>query len=74
MRNAAANAIIEAAKKDPNIYLITGDAGLGVWDGFRVGASKSIHKPGGKRGFVRWNGGGMGSGDIDRYTTISLRL
>lgn len=46
MRNAVANAIIEAAKKDPNIYLITGDAGLGVWDGFRVEHPNQYINPG----------------------------
>ena len=46
MRNAVANAIIEAAKKDPNIYLITGDAGLGVWDGFRMEHPNQYINPG----------------------------
>lgn len=46
MRNSVANAIIEAAKKDPKIYLIAGDAGLGVWDGFRVEHPSQYINPG----------------------------
>jgi transketolase len=46
MRNTVANKIIEYAKKDQNLYLITGDAGLGVWDGFRVECPNQYINPG----------------------------
>lgn len=46
MRNTVANKIIEYAKKDSNLYLISGDAGLGVWDGFRVEHPNQYINPG----------------------------
>jgi len=46
MRNTVANKIIEYAKKDSNLYLISGDAGLGVWDGFRVDHPHQYINPG----------------------------
>jgi len=35
MRNSIANYIKELAKKDKNLFVIAGDAGLGVWDDFK---------------------------------------
>lgn len=35
MRNAFINTILEAAKSDKNIFIIAGDAGLGVFDEFK---------------------------------------
>lgn len=46
MRNTVANKIIEYAKKDPNLYLISGDAGLGVWDSFKVERPSQYINPG----------------------------
>lgn len=46
MRNTIANEIINKAKKDKNLYLIAGDAGLGVWDDFKVGFKKQYINPG----------------------------
>jgi transketolase len=46
MRNTVANKIIEYAKKDQNLYLITGDAGLGVWDSFKEEYPKQYINPG----------------------------
>ncbi|EMI4816213.1 transketolase family protein [Campylobacter upsaliensis] len=36
MRNSLANSIIQKAKVDPNLFLIVGDAGLGLFDTFQV--------------------------------------
>ncbi|MFI80663.1 transketolase [Campylobacter jejuni] len=36
MRNAIANIIKKIAKDDPNLFLVSGDAGLGLWDDFKV--------------------------------------
>ncbi|ECR3050496.1 transketolase [Campylobacter coli] len=36
MRNAIANIIKKTAKDDPNLFLVSGDAGLGLWDNFQV--------------------------------------
>lgn len=44
MRNAIANAIIKKAQIDPKLFLISGDAGLGVWDSFKE--SKQYINPG----------------------------
>jgi transketolase len=46
MRNTVANKIIEKAKIDPSVYLITGDAGLGVWDSFKVEYPSQYINPG----------------------------
>lgn len=46
MRNTVANKIIEKAKSDKNLYLITGDAGLGVWDTFKMEHSSQYINPG----------------------------
>lgn len=46
MRNAIANEIIKKAKKDKRVYLITGDAGLGVWDNFRTESKNQYINPG----------------------------
>ena len=35
MRNSVANKIKELAKKDKKLFVIAGDAGLGVWDDFK---------------------------------------
>lgn len=35
MRNAIAESIIQKAKTDKDFFLITGDAGLGVWDSYQ---------------------------------------
>lgn len=36
MRNSLANSIIQKAKVGPNLFLIVGDAGLGLFDTFQV--------------------------------------
>ncbi len=46
MRNTVANKIIEKAKQNKDVYLITGDAGLGVWDSFRVEHPNQYINPG----------------------------
>lgn len=46
MRNTVANEIINKAKIDKDLYLITGDAGLGVWDDFKVDFPKQYINPG----------------------------
>ena len=46
MRNTVANKIIEKAKEDKNVYLITGDAGLGVWDSFKDEYKSQYINPG----------------------------
>lgn len=46
MRNTIANKIIEKAKIDSSVYLISGDAGLGVWDSFRVEHPNQYINPG----------------------------
>ncbi|EES89350.1 transketolase family protein [Helicobacter canadensis] len=46
MRNAIANCIIEVAKKDSNVFLISGDAGLGVWDTFKEEYKEQYINPG----------------------------
>lgn len=46
MRNTIAKEIQKIAKKDKNLYLIAGDAGLGVWDTFRVEHPKQYVNPG----------------------------
>ena len=35
MRNSVANEIKQIAKQDKNLFVIAGDAGLGVWDDFK---------------------------------------
>ena len=35
MRNSVANEIKQVAKQDKNLFVIAGDAGLGVWDDFK---------------------------------------
>ena len=44
MRNSVANKIKELAKKDDKLFVIAGDAGLGVWDDFKD--SKQFINPG----------------------------
>lgn len=46
MRNTIARAIIEKARLDKRLYLISGDAGLGVWDDFRVENPSQYINPG----------------------------
>jgi len=46
MRNTIANEIIKKAKEDKNLYLIAGDAGLGVWDDFKVDHPNQYLNPG----------------------------
>ncbi len=46
MRNSVANLIKEKAKTDKNLFLITGDAGLGVWDTFKLEHSRQYINPG----------------------------
>ncbi len=46
MRNTIANCIMEAAKKDSNMFLISGDAGLGVWDIFKEDYQEQYINPG----------------------------
>ncbi len=46
MRNTVANEIIKKAKEDKNLYLIAGDAGLGVWDDYKVDFPKQYINPG----------------------------
>lgn len=46
MRNAIARAIEAKAKIDKNLFLIAGDAGLGVWDNFRVEHKEQYINPG----------------------------
>ena len=46
MRNAIANCIIEAAQKDSNVFLISGDAGLGDWDAFKEEYKEQYINPG----------------------------
>lgn len=46
MRNTVAGKIIEKAQIDENLFLITGDAGLGVWDNFKVEHPKQYINPG----------------------------
>ncbi|HEC1770911.1 TPA: transketolase [Campylobacter lari] len=36
MRNAIADIIKETAKIDPRLFLVAGDAGLGLWDDFKI--------------------------------------
>jgi len=44
MRNSVANQIKELAKEDKSLFVIAGDAGLGVWDDFKQ--SKQFINPG----------------------------
>lgn len=44
MRNSVANEIKKLALKDKNLFVISGDAGLGVWDDFKE--SKQFLNPG----------------------------
>jgi len=46
MRNTIANEIIKKAKEDKNLYLIAGDAGLGVWDDFKIDYPNQYLNPG----------------------------
>ena len=46
MRNTIASCIIEVAKKDSNAFLISGDAGLGVWDDFKEECKEQYINPG----------------------------
>lgn len=46
MRNTVADLIKEKAKTDHDLFLIAGDAGLGVWDTFRVEHQKQYINPG----------------------------
>ena len=46
MRNTIAKEIIKKAKEDKRLYLIAGDAGLGVWDEYKVDFPKQYINPG----------------------------
>ncbi|MDE5603635.1 MAG: transketolase [Helicobacter sp.] len=46
MRNAIAECIKQKAKEDSNFFLITGDAGLGVWDDYKDQYSLQYINPG----------------------------
>lgn len=46
MRNTIAKAIKERAKSDKRLFLIAGDAGLGVWDEFRLEYKNQYINPG----------------------------
>lgn len=46
MRNTIANEIIKKAQEDKNLYLIAGDAGLGVWDEYKVNYPNQYLNPG----------------------------
>ncbi|PZT48629.1 transketolase [Helicobacter valdiviensis] len=46
MRNTIASCIIEVAQKDSNVFLISGDAGLGVWDSFKEEYKDQYINPG----------------------------
>lgn len=46
MRNTVAKCIFDTAKKDKNFFLITGDAGLGVWDQYKDELSSQYINPG----------------------------
>lgn len=46
MRNTIANEITKKAKVDKNLYLISGDAGLGVWDDFQKDFKGQFINPG----------------------------
>lgn len=46
MRNTIAKCVFDVARKDKNFFLITGDAGLGVWDDYRVELSNQYINPG----------------------------
>ena len=46
MRNTIANEIINKAKEDKNLFLIAGDAGLGVWDNFKNDFKNQYINPG----------------------------
>lgn len=46
MRNTIAKEIYNYAKKDPNFFLITGDAGLGVWEEYKEDFSTQFLNPG----------------------------
>ena len=46
MRNRVANAIFELAKKDKSVFLIAGDAGLGVWDEYQASLKEQFINPG----------------------------
>lgn len=46
MRNTIASCIVNAAKRDSNVFLISGDAGLGVWDEFKEECKSQYINPG----------------------------
>lgn len=46
MRNTIAKEIEKAAKNDPKFFLISGDAGLGVWEDFIAQSPKQYINPG----------------------------
>jgi transketolase len=46
VRNTIANEIIKKAQEDKNLYLIAGDAGLGVWDNYKIDFPKQYLNPG----------------------------
>ncbi len=46
MRNTIAKEIIKKAKEDKRLYLIAGDAGLGVWDEYQVDFPNQYINPG----------------------------
>jgi transketolase len=46
MRNRVANLIKQKAKEDKNLFLIAGDAGLGVWCDYKVEHPKQYINPG----------------------------
>jgi transketolase len=46
MRNRIAKAIVEKAKTDERLYLISGDAGLGVWEVFQEAYPERFLNPG----------------------------
>lgn len=46
MRNTIASEIIKKAKEDKDLYLIAGDAGLGVWDDYKINFPNQYLNPG----------------------------
>lgn len=46
MRNTIANCVLECAKTNPNFFLISGDAGLGVWDSYKEDFKSQYINPG----------------------------